>query len=146
MLFYMRSQRRGLSIGPLIMISFLSLTLVLMYSANVLTKKHQFLHVEFSQKAADLAQSGLAHAIGKFREDRKFGKAGEVLSGLMPYPEDPKAGYVVKFSPDESINNWGSDAAVYFDNSKSKVACPPGGLYLTAVGTYRGHSERDRRC
>ena len=138
----MRSEKRGVAMAPLILILFLSLTLALMYGANVLTRKHQVLHLEYTQKARGLAYSGLAHAIGKFRENRKFGQSGEELVELMPYPEDPKAGYRLAFSSEESINNVSGDFPVYFDAAKTKVACPPGGLFLTAVGTYRGISVR----
>lgn len=133
--------RQAFSMASVIVMVFLVLCLVLSYSGVVLTKQQLDKHREKRLKAQYLAESGLAEAVARFRLDHNFGKSGESLDELMPYPEDPKAGFSVKFGSTASINNWGVDAPVYFDASKSEIACPAGGIYLTAVGTYLGHSE-----
>jgi hypothetical protein len=119
----------------------LILGVIFVYAGAMLTQSELMKHREKRLKAQYLAESGLAEAIARFRLDHNFGKGEVALRELIPYPEDPKAGFSVHFSPSASINNWGADAPVYLDQGKSQVACPAGGVYLTAVGTYMEHSE-----
>ncbi|ODT74624.1 hypothetical protein ABS71_05445 [bacterium SCN 62-11] len=131
----MINQRRAGVLPLVLVLTCLCAGLCLLVMERHIVRIRYTRQLEETMEAEHLAESGIAAVIARVKHERSWLPADGVLRATIPQPSDAKAGFVVRFGPEASINNSKGDTPLPLE----KPICPQGCVYVVSVGSCNGY-------